>query len=117
MSAKVKVMGKLPGGEEWNGLDHYAKDIQEAMRAGSAMMLGCWVVFDTPEGVLNMDDGSLTPKLRIRQAEVITTDGSLPEGDFRRTVEEAFFERTGKQPLPLDEAEGGAVIEGDFGGE
>lgn len=115
MSAKVSVSGKLPGGEEWNGLDHYAEDI-----AGDhTLMLGCWVVFDVPTATINYDAGTTVPKLRIRQVEVITTDGSLPDGEFRRTVEEAFFERTGKTPLPLDEAGGSAVDDeaGDDGEE
>lgn len=117
MSSKVTISGKLPGGEEWNGLDHYAADIADAMRQGHPMMLGCWIVFDTPSGTLDVDAGTLTPRLRIRQVEVVTTDGSLPDGEFRRTVEEAFYERTGKTPLPLDEADGGRLEEGESGGE
>lgn len=109
MSAKVRLGSKLPGGEEWNGLDHYAPDIVDAMREGHGMMLGCWVVFDTPKGTVDVDAGTLTPTLRVRQVEVITTDGSLPAGEFQRTVEAAFHERTGKMPLPLDEADGGEV--------
>jgi hypothetical protein len=105
VSAKVSVSGKLPGGEEWNGLDHYSEDIAN----DHTLMLGCWVVFDVPTATINYDAGTTVPRLRIRQVEVVTTDGSLPEGEFRRTVEEAFFERTGKTPLPLDEAGGSAV--------
>lgn len=112
MSAKVSVSGKLPGGEEWNGLDHYAEDIAN----DHTLMLGCWVVFDVPEAKVDYDAGTTVPRLRMRQVEVITTDGSLPEGEFRRTVEEAFFERTGKNPLPLDEAQGAAIEDGGDGG-
>lgn len=111
MSAKVSVSGKLPGGEEWNGLDHYSEEIAN----DHTLMLGCWVVFDVPTATINYDAGTTVPKLRIRQVEVITTDGSLPDGEFRRTVEEAFFERTGKTPLPLEEAAGGQLEDEDGG--
>lgn len=115
MSAKVRLGSKLPGGEEWNGLDHYAPDIVDAMRKGNTMMLGCWVVLDAPKGTVDVDAGTLTPSMRVRQIEVITTDGSVPDGEMRRTVEKAFYERTGKMPLPLEEAEGGAVEDEDGG--
>ncbi len=111
MSAKVSVSGKLPGGEEWNGLDAYAEEIAN----DHTLMLGCWVVFDVPEAKVNYDAGTTVPRLRIRQVEVITTDGSLPDGEFRRTVEAAFFERTGKTPLPLEEAGGSAVNDEEDG--
>jgi hypothetical protein len=109
VSAKVSVSGKLPGGEEWNGLDHYAEEIAN----DHTLMLGCWVVFDVPEAKVDYDAGTTVPRLRMRQVEVITTDGSLPDGEFRRTVEEAFYERTGKNPLPLEEVNGGALEDGD----
>lgn len=108
MSELIKLITKLPGGEEWNGLDHYAEDIA----ADPTLMLGCWVVFDQPEAVVSYDKGTKVPKLRIRQVEVVTTDGSLPPGEFQNTVEKAFFERTGKHPLPFGEEDGGELPEG-----
>lgn len=107
MSKNVKLTTALPGGEEWNGLDHYADDL----RNDHTLMLGCWVVFDVPAADLNYDKGTTTPKLRVRQVEVLTTDGSVP-AYLRDELEKAFTERTGKAMLPLDEAEGGPVEEG-----
>jgi hypothetical protein len=107
MSNKVKLTTALPGGEEWNGLDHYADDI----RADHTLMLGCWIVFDVPGAEINYDKATTTPKLRVRQVEVLTTDGSVPEF-LRGELEKAFTERTGKAMLPLDEADGGPVDEG-----
>lgn len=104
MSEKVKLSSKLPGGEEWNGLDDYADDI----RADHTLMLGCWVVLDVPSQTVNFDKGTTTPTVRVRQIEVLTTDGSVPEV-LRDVLEAAFSERTGKQMLPLDQAEGGPV--------
>jgi hypothetical protein len=104
MSNKVKLTTKLPGGEEWNGLDHYAQDI----KADHTLMLGCWVVFDVPAAEVNYDQGTTTPKLRVRQVEVLTTDGSVPEY-LRDQLEQAFSERTGKAMLPLDQGDGGPV--------
>ena len=106
MSNKVKLTTALPGGEEWNGLDHYADDI----RSDHTLMLGCWVVFDVPGANVDYDKGVTTPKLRVRQVEVLTTDGSVPEF-LRDELEKAFTERTGKAMLPLDEADGGPVEE------
>lgn len=110
MSKLIKLITALPGTEEWNGLDHYAEDIA----ADPSLMLGCWVVFDQPEAVVSYDKGTKVPKLRVRQVEVVTTDGSLPEGEFKRTVEKAFYERTGKMPLPLDEENGGPVDNSEY---
>lgn len=110
MSKKVKLTTALPGNEEWNGLDYYADDI----RADHTLMLGCWVVFDVPGADVNYDQGTTTPKLRVRQVEVLTTDGTVP-AYMRDHLEQAFTERTGKAMLPLDEADGGAVEEGSDG--
>lgn len=106
MSDKVKLTTKLPGGEEWNGLDYYAEDI----RADHTLMLGCWIVFDVPTAEINYDKGTTTPKLRVRQVEVLTTDGSVPPY-LRAELEKAFTQRTGKAMLPLDEQDGGPVGE------
>lgn len=107
MSKNVKLTTALPGGEEWNGLDHYADDLRE----DHTLMLGCWVVFDVPTAEINYDKAVTTPRLRVRQVEVLTTDGSVPEC-LRAELEKAFTERTGKAMLPLDEAEGGPIEEG-----
>lgn len=110
MSKLIKLITALPGTEEWNGLDHYAEDCA----ADPTLMLGCWVVFDQPEAVISYDNGTKVPKLRVRQVEVITTDGSLPDGEFKCTVEKAFYERTGKMPLPLDEGDGAPVDNSEY---
>lgn len=108
MSNKVKLTTKLPGGEEWNGLDDYADDI----RADHTLMLGCWIVFDVPTATINYDKATTTPNLRVRQVEVLTTDGSVPDC-LRAELEKAFSQRTGKAMLPLDEQDGGPVGEED----
>ena len=107
MSEKVKLSSKLPGGEEWNGLDDYADEI----RADHTLMLGCWVVFDVPSQTTNFDKGTTTPLVRIRRVEVLTTDGNAPSY-LEAELEKAFTERTGKAMLPLDEADGGPIEEG-----
>lgn len=113
MSEKVKLSSKLPGGEEWNGLDDYAEDI----RADHTLLLGCWVVLDVPSQTVNFDKGTTTPQVRVRRVEVLTTDGNAP-ACLVDELERAFTERTGKAMLPLDQADGGPVDEGaDDAGE
>lgn len=107
MSAKVKLSSKLPGKEEWNGLDHYAADIA----ADPTLMLGCWVVLGHPRTMVNHEAGTSVPVMEVRSIEVVTTDGTTPDVDtIKAVVDAAFFERTGKQPLPIGEAFGGGPV-------
>lgn len=104
MSELVKLMGKLPGEEEWNGLESWHQQLVE----DPTLMLGCYVVLDVKKVERDTDTGKVTAKMRVRQIEVLSEAGEASNA-VRKVFEEAYHKRTGKTPLPFDEAAGGEL--------
>lgn len=104
MSDQVKIIAKLPGEEEWNGLESWHDRLIE----DPTLMLGCYVVFDVKKLERDTDTGKVIAKMRIRQIEVLSEAGEASNA-VRKVFEEAYHARTGKTPLPFDEAAGGEL--------
>ena len=106
MSDKVKLSSKLPGTEDWNGLDAWHDRLVE----DPTLMLGCYVVLDCSQLVTDTDTGKVRPTMRVRQIEPLSEAGEASNA-VRKVFEEAYPQRTGKTPLPFEEVDGGALDE------
>lgn len=107
MSAIVQLSSKLPGDEDFNGVDAIALDLQK-----DPDTIRCAVVFyDVSKITRQVDAGTDVPTIRVRKFEPICDVSNVPEA-LRAIVDAAVEQRTGRKPLPLDQVE-----PLDFGGD
>lgn len=107
MSAIVQLSSKLPGDEDFNGVDSIALDLLD-----DPDTIRCAVVFyDVSKITRQVDAGTDVPTIRVRKFEPIADVAHVP-AELRKIVDDAIETRTGRKPLPLDQVE-----PLDFGGE
>lgn len=98
MSATVKLSSKLPGDDETNGLDPWARELVKG--PDDVRLAIVW--FDVSKVTVETDSHAEIPTVRIRRIEPV--DGTRA-GQAAKLAEKAFAARTGRQMLPLDELE------------
>lgn len=104
MSAKVKLSSKLPGDDAVNGID---STVEELLTTPEKVRVGI-IYYDVKRVVHDVPTGADVPTIEIRRVEPI---GAVDEVSVE--IREAFLrhveKRTGKQPLPFDQADGDAA--------
>jgi hypothetical protein len=107
MSAIVQLSSKLPGDEDFNGVDAIALDL---LKDPDTIRVGV-VFYDVSKITRQVDAGTDVPTIRVRKIEPISTVSDVPDA-IRALVDAAIEQRTGRKPLPLDQVE-----PLDFGGD
>lgn len=97
MSATVKLMAKLPGDPEINGLDAYRDHLLDP----EADMLVCVVYIDAQGADDDFDAGTRVPRARVRRIEPLGVIDEVPQA-VRDAMAEAETARTGRKPLPFE---------------
>lgn len=100
MSAVVKLSSALPGDFETNGIDAQREWMIENPK--QLMLAVVWI--DVKDVKVDIDSGEQIPTARIRRIEPIGEVGKVSDAVVA-LVGEAFEERTGRRPIPMDIAE------------
>lgn len=100
MSAVVKLGSKLPGDFEVNGLDAQVDYLLDNPK--DLMLAVVWL--DVQKVTVDTDSGDHIPTVRVRRIEPIGAVGQVSEAVVK-LVGDAFEERTGRKPIPMDIAE------------
>lgn len=104
MSAVVKLMSKMPGDFETNGLDALVDDLVE----DRSTLRAAFVVFDVAKVVEDTDTDTQVPHVRVRRFEPLGKADEVSNA-IRDAYTEAVEDRTGRKALPLDVVE---VVDG-----
>lgn len=102
MSAVVKLSTKLPGDAETNGLDAQAPRLIE--HPDELLCAVVWI--DAQKITEDTDAGTRVPTARIRRIEPIGDVNDVPAA-VRDVVQAAVQKRTGRTPIPFEDAEVG----------
>lgn len=100
MSSIVRLSSKLPGDEDFNGVDAIAIDLEKDPDTIRVAV----VFYDVAKITYDVDAGAHVPTIRVRKFEPISTVADVPT-DLRVIVDQAIELRTGRKPLPLDQVE------------
>jgi hypothetical protein len=100
MSAIVKLGAALPGDFEMNGLDAQVDWLLEHPKD----LLLAMVWLDTSKVTVDTDSGDHVPTVRVRRIEPLGAVGQVSDAVVK-LAGEAFEERTGRRPIPMDIAE------------
>lgn len=100
MSSIVQLSSKLPGDEDFNGVDAIALDL---LKDPDTIRVAV-VFYDVSKITRQVDAGTDVPTIRVRKLEPISTVSDVPDA-IRTIVDQAIESRTGRKPLPLDQVE------------
>lgn len=109
MSAVVRLSSKLPGDEDFNGVDASVIDL---IKNPDEIRVAV-VFYDVTKVTREVDAGIDVPTIRVRKFEPISDVAHVPDA-LRQIVDTAIEQRTGRKPLPLDQVE---PLNFDGGGE
>lgn len=100
MSSIVRLSSKLPGDEDFNGVDAIAIDLEKDPDTIRVAV----VFYDVAKITKDIDAGVEVPTIRVRKFEPISDVANVPDA-LRQIVDRAIEQRTGRKPLPLDQVE------------
>lgn len=101
MSDKVKLVGKLAGDDDLQGLDSMADELLDNPEQVQVAVIH----FDVSKIVEDTDEHNRVPYVRIRRFEPVGDVDNAPD-ELQRIVTQAVEDRTGKAPLPFDAVDG-----------
>lgn len=112
-SKAVKLAGRLPGSTEHNGMSAVVRDLLNDPETTRLAV----IEYDVPKIVRDVESGDQIPTLRVLRIE--PAGGSKDEGyqALRELMLSTAENRLGHTPLPFDEVDGVAVLEGAEDGD
>lgn len=96
MSASVKLSSKLPGDGEINGLDAFATRLLDEPEE----LLACVVLVDVAKEIVDIDQGTRVPVVRVRRIEPLGDVADVPKA-VRDAMSKAEETRTGRKAIPF----------------
>ncbi|MGZ0150683.1 hypothetical protein ACXJJ3_26735 [Kribbella sp. WER1] len=108
-SKAVKLAGRLPGSTEHNGMSAVVRDLLTEPETTRLAV----IEYDVPKIVTDVETGDRVPTLRVLRIEPAGGDKEEGYRALRELMLSAAENRLGHTPLPFDEVDGVAVLEGE----
>lgn len=107
-SKSVKLAGRLPGSTEHNGMSAVVRDLLNDPETTRLAV----IEYDVPKIVRDVESGDQVPTMRVLRIEPAGEKGEGYQA-LRELMLSTAENRLGHEPLPFDEVDGVAVLDGE----